>query len=376
MNTFFTPTEAPVCHLELLPNTATAVLVSAGNWTRGSGANVKHYPFAVHISTWASGPNMDCVTGTSLDDFCDNVCQNCRYYDSIVDLDMDDYEVEYQGEYVTISGDVRATSPCPAYDNGIGDVSWPCMADNEGPDSETLGELETTYMRYTHVMQLETPAWYTLSMQAIQQASDIYEDPEGSAYQCLIVGDEHRAINTFDGSNEICWGENTEGFDLANAAVIYSGSDANEDLLSFEGHQEGTYQCNEDDLEDILPNSHLLRSCTNNKAVVVAHAAGTPNAYILFASSGATVDSYTASIPVYEYKSVQIMPDVVATVWVSDELPTGIRMMFMFDPTVTQGAEIGFNCQFLGQVPSNFSLEPVEQNTVDVSPEKQLVATK
>ncbi len=377
MNTFFTPAQAPTCHLELLPPKASAVLVSAENWTRGSGASTRHYPLAVHISTWSHGPDMECVTGSTLDDFCDNYCQSCRFYDSYVDLDLDGYEVEYDGDYVTIDGEVRATSPCPAYENGVGDVSFPCHAGHDEPDSESMGELSTTYMRYTHVFNLTSSDWFTLSQQAIQQGHTFEEHPDDEYKTVLMLGDEHRAINTFDGSNEICWGENSEGFDLANIALIYTHSAANEDLLSFQGHLDETNECENDELDDVKENGFALRNCTNNKAVVAAHATGMPNAYVLFASSGALIDKYTASIVVYEYKSVQVMPDVVADVWVSDELPTGIRMMFMHDPSATQNVvdEAGFNCQFLGQIPSNFSLDPVDLPEV-VEIKKQLVETK
>jgi hypothetical protein len=184
----------------------------------------------------------------------------------------------------------------------------------------------------------------------------------------VLLGSEERAINTFDGRNNICWGSNHEGMSLLEIESQYKTAPCNEDLLSFDGHEDGTDSCT-DDPEDPLDTAIWLGDYNHRpRALACANAAGMPNAYILLATSGVkTNDTGIAYVPVALYENVAVDDDTVLNVWVSDELPIGKRLMFF-----QYGNDESFRSIFLGQIPTDFNLEPCKSAAQQLSEQAEL----
>ena len=70
-------------------------------------------------------------------------------------------------------------------------------------------------------------------------------------------------------------------------------------------------------------------------------------------ASGAVNHASTAAVPVELYRNVAVDDDTVLDVWVSDVVPAGCRLMFLMYPEEQKSV-------FIGQIPSDFNLEPCE----------------
>jgi len=356
---FLQPTEAPRLHLELLPTRARAVDVSTVHLT-----TTKYDGPSIHISTWASGLPMPCVGDESLESFKDNNCESCDYYtDEIEVYSGGEYEIKIDGELRPIASTFYTYSPCSCYENGIGDISFPCYAGYE-PESVEDTPLSTELMRYTAIF-LDKEYFSFHEMRATQQRLDYLEDEGG-----FHLSDTASAVNTFN-DDSICWGSNDEAYSLLQAESIYTTSPANQDLLNFESHRDNMAELLMAD--DLTPSPHLLdlsHHTHRGKAVVVASARTSPQAYLLLASSGVKLKPGLAYINAQYYKNVAVDDDHVLDVWATDVLPTGIRLLFLHDRDDNKN----FNCLFIGQVPSDFNLEPCKSLPAPSSELAELVS--
>ena len=88
------------------------------------------------------------------------------------------------------------------------------------------------------------------------------------------------------------------------------------------------------------------------KGVVVASVDAHLNAYFLLSVSGVPQHNKTITLPVELYRNVAVDDDTVLDVWVSDVVPAGCRLMFL---QYSNESSI-----YLGQIPTDFNLEPCE----------------
>ena len=323
------PTEAPQVHIELLPDTAIAVDVHADNDTFG-------------ITMWASAPPMPAVSGENLENFQENTCYDCQYHCETISVDVDGVEAYYGDDPVYLIGTAEANSPCSCYQEGINDVSWPCVAGHDEPDGEAeADDLNTKWLKYTYY---PLDPYFEIALQGHSW------DNNG----CLLVSEEtYQAINTYN-SGDVCWGNNDTPNSLLGAYQTYTSAPANEDLCSFSTHEDNAYDAENDDCIVSLPNAFIPDN-TRPAAIICASAQQSTSAYLLLATSGVAVDKTVAYTGVYLHRNVAIDADTVINVWATDVLPIGKRLLF----AQTDSKDFD-NAIYIGQVDSNFNLQPCE----------------
>ena len=346
------PTEAPCLHIELLPSRAKAVMVEYKHLT------TKTYDGpSINISTWAPGLDMPCRSGQTLEEFSEMHCDDCEYNTDEMEVNTNgnyDYEIDVDGDTRTITGTFYTHSPCSRYDNGIGDISFPCYAGHEPEeeDDDNYGPLSTKYMRYTHVFR-DAP-FAIEDSKAKQQNLEYLEHDDDDIPDGFYATPSTSAINCFD-NDSICWGDNSLGDSLLQIESIYTTSDANEDLLSFESHVNNANEVAEMYSEIHYPDALGFSDHDHRgKAVVVASARTMTSAFVLLGASGAYLKNGVAYTTAQYYKNVAVDDDHILDVWATDVLPTGVRLLFL------ENSDEDFNCLFLGQVPFDFNLQPCE----------------
>lgn len=358
--TFFQPNEAPSVHIEQLPPTTLAVNAEIKDYVKSRGSSVCP---SMYITAWTtSKQSMSCVDGENDESFVENYCNDCEFH-------CDDYEIDSDGNYsidhydhgnLRIWGTIRVESPCPCYNDGLGEVEFPCANGHDGPGGYgeiSDRELSLEYMTYGIYL---TMLGSKLDDAAYQQSVALEND-------VVYVGSRERAINTFDGRDNICWGTNDDGLSLLEIESLYKAAPCNEDLLSFDGHDNAAYDCT--DPEDPIESAIWLGDVNHRpRALACATALGQANSFVLMASAGVKTNGGIAYIPVSQYKNVAIDDDTVLDVWVSDETPVGKRLMFLqYGPTES------FRSIYLGQIDNNFNLEPCTSQLPQSSAQAELV---
>jgi hypothetical protein len=263
------------------------------------------------------------------------------------------------GEYVTDSegnscstyGYVTAHSPCPCYDDGLGSVEWPCTDGHDEPEGNEPDEdaISARAMAYTKV--LDPRNYLCLDTHAFQQLADIRNNG-------VYVSSRERAINTFTGTDSICWGEvNNDTYNLYQIEQEFVTSKCNEDLMDFDSHQEYCEEIQDEDPDEyeFVEDAEILMDVPR-KALVIADIQYSANTYLLLATSGCKLKENFAYIPVYEYKDVRLDKDTVADVWASEPTSIGKRLLFVYFDGENAPA------QYIGQVDSNFDLTPCKSN--------------
>lgn len=333
---FFSPTEAPPVHIELLPDSAHAVDVY-------TSANM------LTIMTWASGSSIPCI-GESNQSFIDDNCDGCEFHCSELEINMNGNELHtHHGDLYCLDTSVRFASPCTAYEDGIDSVSFPCAADHDGPkEAPSELTLDAEHMVYGFTYDLTANLFHT--DYAAIQAAVATEDG-------VCLTDAYHTINTYSSDNHICWGETKSPRNLLEAETTFTKSFANEDLCSFD-----THICNARDIHSYVEDENYelrdsviaLPTTTRPQAVVAAPINSMASSFVLLGSSGCRINNNVAYVPVYMYSNVAIDDDTVTNVWVSDVLPSiNKRLMFVYfdDSSFT-------NAVYLGQIDSNFNLQP------------------
>jgi hypothetical protein len=334
---FFSPTEAPSVHIELLPDSAQAVDVY-------TSLNI------LTIMAWAPGNPIPC-TGESEQSFIDNYCDGCEFHCSELEVDLNGDEMyTHHGELYCLDSAVRFSSPCTAYEDGLSSVSFPCASGHDGPESEPTDEtVRADYMVYGRMYNLTTNCFHR-DYAAIQAAVVIDN--------AVHLTDALHAVNTYSNDNRVCWGETDTPCDLLEAETTFTTSFANEDLGSFDTHNSNVCDIeNQYDNEEyeLCASAIPLRTSTRPQAVVTAPISSMTSAFVLLGASGCRINKNVAYVPVYMYSNVAIDDDTVSNVWVTDVLP-GIdkRLMFvLFDDALTFT-----NAVYLGQIDSDFNLQP------------------
>ncbi len=364
---FFRPNEAPSVHIEMLPANTIAVDAVVKDYVPNSKSSLGVTP-GMFITAWTrSKQGLSCIDGETEESFVNDTCYDCEYHCEDYEIDADgDYTIDhYDHGSLRVWGQIRVDSPCPCYNDGLGEVSFPCAAGHDGPNSSdevSNRTLSLDHMAYgIHVTSLGNK----LDDYAVQQWVE-YLDGE------VIVGEPERSINTFDGRNNICWGSNDEGENLLEIESLYKSAPSNEDLLSFDGHDDNRYDLSEPEEGDELPSAIWLGEYNHRpRALVCANATEYANAYILLATSGAkTNDTGIAYVPVMLYQNVAIDDDTVLDVWVTDEMPIGKRLMFFM-----YGQDEGFRSIYLGQIDNDFNLEPCKSQQQLSSEQAELVSS-
>ena len=359
--TFFNPTEAPAVHIEQLPSNAIAAEACAGDYSGKVSTT-----YSLYIAVWAprSTP-MKCKEGGDEESFVDSTCYNCDYYIEEVEVNLNEHDVEvndYNMGLLTLHGTAYASSPCPCYNSGVSEVEFPCIAGHDGPGEEDSDiELNCEYMQYGVIRNMEG-----IMITDWAQQQGIQFDKNGIAYATQAF----RAINTFDNNpRNICWGNNDQGESLLETEMLFTTSYANEDLLSFDSHNDNADDVDTEmgyDEEELTALPYAVQLSEYNhrpKGLAVAAARGHTNAYFLMTASGARTSEGAAYVPVELYRDVAIDDDTVFDVWVSDVMSTGCRLMFLTYPSLEDGSI------FLGQIPADFNLQPcksIKQQSSDV----------
>jgi len=349
---YFSPDTAPAVHIELLPLSAIAVDASLDN----TGSTP-----VLSITTWAPGETIEvaATSESSSEDFVEYTCCDCRYF-------TDEMEHEADGERVnglTLTGTYYTDSPCSAYEDGLGSVSFPCENGHDGPSDSEDEEVSTENIRYT--MQYR-PSFDTLTLVSERifiQAINLDEDN-------ILVSDTHSAINCYD-NGTVCWGDLEAPSNLADMLVLYTESPGNEDLTSIDSHKDGDIlaQCNCDNERPtatfFTPYNH------RGKAVVVVTAMWNTPAFLLFSASGCKVNNNVAYVPVTLYPNVAVDDDTILNVYATDVLSTNTRLLFYY----TANNDEHYNGQLIGQVPSTFSLEPCTSQLPQSSEQAELASS-
>ena len=342
-----TPTSAPIVHLELLPSRAKAARVVATN-------------DVIRISCWSTGeyPMETDGSSNSEEAFVDNYCSECQWYREEIENYADGYE-EVNG--LTLIGTYYTSSPCPCYNDGPSQVSFPCEEGYNFDPNEIHEELNVDYLRMDNT--IDPSLFFTNQFFGMQQGC--YVDDNGN----VLLSNKFPAVNCF-GDDKVCWGDNSEPNNLAEAFTIFTESEANQDLTSFSEHQssaeairDATYQI----LDDAIA---LNQDLDTPKALIVASSRRDPSAFLLIAGSGGLINNYTATVPVYYYPNVEVRPGTTCNVWATDVLVTDTRLLFM-----QQYEDDVPTTLFLGQVPSNFSLAQCKSQLPQSSEQAELANT-
>ena len=184
---------------------------------------------------------------------------------------------------------------------------------------------------------------------AFQQAI-VFHD--GKPYE----SDWERCCNTFDNDPQrICWGNDDTPDTLIGIEKTYTTGFNNEDLLSFESHNDNA-DCIDDfvddfDPDDWEPSVGILPVKYDGKpmGLAVVAARSNPTAFVYMAGTGCTTRKGAAYVPVSQYRDVALSDDVVMNVWVSDPLAGNTRLAFI---------DANGTYQLIGQLDPNFDLTP------------------
>lgn len=351
--TLLQPIDAPSCHIEYIPSNSIAVQVGVSSFRENHFAHQLDNCF--WISVWAPRLSpMTCVNeNNTLEDFVDNTCYDCEYHCDSLELDMSGNEMNHWDHgNLTVQGTVNFDPPCTCYDGGIDSVEFPCAKGHEEPKPEEGFDvrLSCEFMSYGIIRHRGK---YTADW-ACQQALYITEGGH------CITGPQRRVVNTFNNAvYQICWGSgNTTPNSLLDVEMIFTTAPANEDLISFDAHHHNTEECRSD-LKDITKDLSKSDFCHATPVNYDGHAMGVvaasiedKSAYLLMAASGCKVVSNYCFEPVTLYRDVAVDEDTVLDVWVTAELDTGVRLMFLKYPNPDEGSIL------LGQIPADFNLEP------------------
>ena len=349
---YLSPSTAPTVHIELLPATAKAVDVYMDT--------TDTIP-SVNITKWASGPDIHVkyTSENTYDEFVEYTCCDCEYYTEEMEHRADGEEVnglELTGTYYTYS-------PCPAYHDGIREVSFPCDAGNDEPEGGDDDDVSAQHIRYTISYQ---PTFDTCDISdgtIFIQACRIDDDNN------VYVSDKYSSINCYE-NGDICWGNLTAPTNLADMLVLYTSSPGNEDLTTIDAHADGHFNanCNQDELRPTaVPCSTYSH---RGKAVAVASAMWNTAAYMLLAASGCPVNKDVAFVPVSLYQNVAIDDDTILNVFATDVLSSGTRLLFYHSAP----NDDSYNGQFIGQVSSTFSLKSCTSQPPQSSEQAELVS--
>ncbi len=342
-----TPTSAPIVHLELLPSRAKAVRVTASN-------------AAIRIACWSTGefPMETDGSGANEETFIETNCNDCQWYREEIENYADGYE---QVNGATLIGTYYTEPPCPCYNNGLSDVSFPCEEGYNFDSDECHTELNVDYLRMD--LTFDPKYFYIKDNFGILQGCTV--DDNGN----VLISPQFSAVNCFN-DDKVCWGDNSMPNNLAECFTIYTESEANQDLTSFTEHEDNASAIARSTYTVCADAIALKQDVDTPKALVVASSRRDPSAFLLIAASGGLVSRYTASVPVYYYPNVEVRPGTTCNVWATDVLVTNTRLLFMQqfenDETTTL---------FLGQVPSNFSLAQCKSQLPQSSEQAEPVNT-
>ena len=344
-----TPTSAPFAHIEVLPERSIAAEAEALPTT---GARTQAASdFFIKISTWSPGLGTMYGYGEEedADDWAENNCSSCRWHEEQIEWDADDQEVETSEGPMQLVGTYYTTSPCPCYDDGVSSVSFPCTEGLDGP-SENTDEVDliTSQMKYTIDINVYTDGSYFPKITYAMQQGCVVNDGQ------VFIGDLRESVNTYSIDNHICWNDNSEGNSLCEVEAAYTTSDANEDLCSFDAHQNNAMRCRDEEKEMAAPKAIQTPDSADNlgKGLAIAHAQTHTSAFMLLASNGAVINGSVAYQPVYMYPQVAVDDDTILNVWATDVMPTNKRLLF----TTIKNEDEDFQTLLLGAVDQNFNL--------------------
>ncbi len=365
---YFQPTEAPRVHIEVLPDNTKAVAVDYGTYsTRSQSTQI------ITITAWTS-TDVPMEGSSDMDDdaFVESYCYECSFHCEEIELDGDGILTTYEGEEVELRGTVYAYSPCPCYADGLGEVSWPCLA---GHNKEELGDddedISLDNMFFAVSVSAETSA--VLIDYAGVQKVDIINNS-------VYATDVYPAVNCYANDNHICWGGNSPPKTLNGIAQAYSATSANEDLTSFQSHNTAAEDVSDTDFDDpddfnLINNAIWLgpEKRTRPTAVVTATSREMYNAFLLLAASGCPISNGHTSVIAEFYPNLKISNDDVIDAWVTDVLPNNTRLLFYSQQS--DDSKINGLGVFIGQVPSNFSLPKCKSNPLSLSALAELVSS-
>lgn len=284
----FNPPIPPQLHVEPLP--AQAVLAAVSSAVDHNGQP------SCKISAWLPDGwaiNEARSDGSSAEDeFIEDNCSGCDYNCSDRRLDSSDLDYMTWSDDNGIDWEITAAtaySPCNFYDDGLGGVNWPCPAGHDEPESEdsvvdiTLGAMRfTVERRINSVRPFGTVTSKAFS--AVLQRAD-YDDEN----QRWCVTSTLRAVNTYDPSNAICWGNgNDVPASLMEAAPAYASGGSNNDLLPVDAFIDNIRSLEFQHAGEPVRGLEIpIPTDGGTYALLVASAAITPQAFLLLCASGA-----------------------------------------------------------------------------------------
>lgn len=385
MTTFFNPQDAVPVHIELLPSNAHHVTARTRHIKLPQASHLGEKSW-LEITAWYSREQrMSCVSGGGEEDFIENTCSECQWYVEEVEIDLNymDVEIMLNDEYIYLHGTAYGRTPCPAYNDGLGEVEFPCIQGHNGPEGE-VDDYNTIDCRYLVMGNMFDPVTYEKRYDWAKQQGVADSPLTGTTY----LTDEYRTINAFDNAiPRICWGSADDPVDLALMTLTYTQSNANEDLLDFESHNDwaeeisdyisgfnDAYESPNDDEDpaddhtltpapDVMPVSYQGRQMG-----LVAATADTPASYVYLVSAGCKTTAGSAVFqPVSLYRKVTLSDDLVLDVWVTDVLPTNTRLVFVETEPMPPSQNKPAKYALVGQIPHDFPLQPCESNNVPSS---------
>jgi hypothetical protein len=264
---------------------------------------------------------------------------------------------------LTVTGTYYTYSPCSAYEDGIGSVSFPCEIGHDGPDDSEDTNVSTSNIRYTIQFLPSFDFIAPVDERIFIQGCTVTDNT-------VFVSDKHSAINCYD-NGDVCWGDLDVPSNLADMLVLYTESPGNEDLTSIAAHQDGDWDaskwCTTERPTAVACSPYDHRG----KAVVVATAMWNTAAFLLFSTSGCKVNNNVAYVPVTLYPNVAIDDDTILNVYATDVLSTNTRLLFHY----TANNDEHYNGQLIGQVPSTFNLRQCISHLPQSSEQAELVSS-
>jgi hypothetical protein len=219
------PDAPPAGRLEFMPALAHAATATSalGNVT---------------LRAWVPGFEMDLeACGESEESFREDNCVGCSYYFDSYELthtELDEVKITGLPDWAGEAASITVYSACPASDDGIGEVSFPCRAGCDGPSDEVGGSYTGPPMLFELTFKAlprsRSVYWQSAESRAWAQAAYVTTSADGVPLLCL-AGNE-RSLN-IHGEGEICWGDNPAPVDLASTVESYAYSKFNDDLMSY-----------------------------------------------------------------------------------------------------------------------------------------------
>jgi hypothetical protein len=338
------PQTAPTLHIQPLPE---GYLLASGEWNTFKPNHSQTSYRTIRLTAWMPDNFATCYgsdngdDGQAEDEFFNDYCHNCIYYfedEMLGRRECRDLELEDSNGNPVVTATVE--SQCPCYNDGIGDVEWPCAAGYDGPDCDSAKQDDIDLPPMAFAIDIRPFNGWFVSKGTSAWCQKVSGDG--------LCSDRWRTGNAYD-NDIVCWGNDNDDPDtLALAAATYADAPGNADLISPLTFTQNRHSCRQSTPSHPLP-GQLVRA--GYDALLAASAADTPATYLLLRGSGIPADDGLIVIGLIA-TSHTLEDGSTVPAYRTEPTANGRCWLVINDPAALDQPELDGRGLLLGQLPS------------------------